>query len=112
MNAVVTLTDATFDEQIAEGPLWLVDFWAAWCAPCLALEPVLGEVAAELAGQVRVGRVDILANPGMVARFAVTSVPTLLVLSDGVVAKHLFGATRKRILLAELENIHTGHHPH
>lgn len=97
---VVTLTDATFAGEVDDS-VWLVDFWAQWCAPCLAFEPVLVEVAAELRDRLRVGRVDVLDNPGVVARFAVTSVPTLLVLEKGVVAKRVF-ADRRRTLLAEL----------
>lgn len=104
MTAIVTLTDATFDAEVGAGPLWLVDFWAQWCAPCLALEPVLAEVATELTGRLRVGRVDILANPELVKRFRVSSVPTLLALSGGVVAKRII-ADRKRLLLAELAEL-------
>jgi thioredoxin 1 len=97
---VVTLTDDTFADEVA-GSVWLVDFWAQWCAPCLAFEPVLVEVAAELAGRLRVGRVDVLGNPAVVERFSVTSVPTLLVFAQGAVIKRIF-ADRKRTLLAEL----------
>lgn len=103
MSPVVALTDATFDSRVGDSP-WLIDFWAAWCAPCLALEPVLGEVAAELSGRLLVGRVDTLANPVLVARYGVTSVPTLLVLSGGEVVKRVF-ADRKRVLLAELTEV-------
>jgi thioredoxin len=105
-GAVVTLTDDIFDQQATDTGLpWLIDFWAEWCAPCLAIEPVLGEVATEMSGRLRVGRVDTLANPGLVARFEVSSVPTLLVFSGGTVTKRLFDATRKRILLAQLADV-------
>jgi thioredoxin 1 len=97
---VVTLTDATFADEIDDS-LWLVDFWAQWCAPCLAFEPVLVEVAAELAGRLRVGRVNVLENPAVVARFSVSSIPTLMIFENGAPAKRIF-ADRKRVLLAEL----------
>lgn len=98
---VVTLTDATFADEVDDS-VWLLDFWAQRCAPCLAFEPVLVEVAAELTGRLRVGRVDVLGNPAVVQRFSVASVPTLLVLSGGREVKRIF-ANRKRILLAELK---------
>jgi thioredoxin len=100
---VVTLTDDTFDDEVDDS-LWLVDFWARWCAQCLAFEPVLVDVAAELTGRLRVGRVDVLGNPAVVRRFAVASVPTLLALSGTTVVRRIF-ADRKRTLLAELEEL-------
>jgi thioredoxin 1 len=101
---VTTLTSDGFDAALT-GPLpWLVDFWAPWCAPCLALEPVLTEIAGELDGRLRVGRLDTLAHPAVAARYRVTSVPTLLVFTGGEPVHRLF-VTRKRPLLTALEAV-------
>ena len=70
------LDQATFDAAIAEGPL-LVDFWAPWCRPCIALEPILEEL------QVDVARVNIDEEPGIGSRYDVLSIPTVILFSGG-----------------------------
>jgi thioredoxin len=75
---VLELDEATFDDAVAGEPL-LVDFWAPWCRPCLALEPILEE----LADRVRVARLNIDEHPGIAARYDVLSIPTVMLFSGG-----------------------------
>jgi thioredoxin 1 len=70
------LDAATFDQAIADGPL-LVDFWAPWCRPCEALEPILVELSVEVA------RVNVDEEAGIASRFDVLSIPTVILFSDG-----------------------------
>jgi thioredoxin 1 len=101
---VRTLTSDTFDaEVIAPGECYLVDFWAEWCAPCAALEPVIHEIAAEQRGNLTVGRLDTIAHARIAERFGVASVPTLLIFKGGAVVKKIHGARNKRVLLFELK---------
>jgi len=103
MATVTTLTDQTFDESVLSSPVpVLVDFTAEWCPPCKAIEPILDELATELAGQLTITRVDVDEQQATALRFDVRSMPTLLVLVDGVERQRLIGARGKRHLLEEL----------
>jgi thioredoxin 1 len=104
-EGITTLTDATFDEEIAAStePV-VVDFWAEWCGPCKMIAPVLEEIAAEHAGKVKVAKLNIDEHPGAARRFDVMSIPTLIVFQDGQPAKRLVGAKPKGALLEELSD--------
>jgi thioredoxin 1 len=100
---IVTLTDATFDEDVGGSPRpVLVDFWAPWCAPCKLLDPVLEDVARQHGDRIRVARLDVDDNPDTARRFMAMSVPTLVVFRDGEPVKRLVGARGKARLLQEL----------
>jgi thioredoxin 1 len=104
-SATITLTDATFDETIAASTeAVVVDFWAEWCGPCKMIAPILDEIAAEHAGKVSIGKLNVDENPGVARRFQVMSIPTLIVFKDGSPQKRLVGAKGKGQLLAELED--------
>jgi thioredoxin 1 len=100
---VTDVTDETFDETVLQSELpVLVDFWAEWCGPCHWLEPVLGRIAGEQEGKLRIVKVDADSNPGLVRRYGTMSLPSLLLFRDGVECTRVVGAMPKRRLLAEL----------
>jgi thioredoxin 1 len=93
---IITLTDDSFDEQIKklQGPV-LVDFWAAWCAPCKMIAPSLEEIADEMAGDVNVAKVNVDEHGDVANRFGIRSIPTLVVFKDGKVVDQMIGAVPK-----------------
>jgi thioredoxin 2 len=100
----VTAGDADF-ATIAEQSTVpaLIDFWAAWCGPCRAVSPVLDKLAQEKAGQIKLVKVDVDRAPELSRRFAVQSIPTLLVISGGKVVARQTGAAPAPALRSWLE---------
>jgi len=104
-TTISTLTDATFDEEIASADLpVVVDFWAEWCGPCKMIAPILSEIAGEHTDKLRVVKVNVDDSPDVARRFDIMSIPTLIVFKDGQPAKRMLGAKGKGQLLEELSD--------
>ena len=102
----VTVTDATFAAEVERSPLpVLVDAWAPWCAPCRMIAPVVEELAAELAGRVRVAKLNVDENPATAARFGIQSIPTLLVLRGGREVDRMIGVQPKGEIASRLQRL-------
>jgi len=103
---VLEVSDARFDEQVLASPLpVLLDVWARWCVPCRGMEPVIEELAASLAGKVRVAKLDVDHNPEAAARLRVLGVPTLIVFKDGREVTRMVGARDKGDLMRALVGV-------
>ena len=90
---LIEITDTNFDALALRAPLpVLIDFTAAWCAPCRAIAPHVEALAKEYDGKVRVGKCDIDSNPDVATQYDIRSIPTLLVFKDGKVAGQVVGA--------------------
>jgi len=102
----ITVTDGTFAADVELSPLpVLLDMWATWCGPCKILAPVIEELAVDLAGRVRVGKLDVDENPATAARFGVRSIPTLLVLRDGRELDRIVGVQPKPEIARRLTRV-------
>jgi thioredoxin 1 len=90
---VVEVTDTNFESEILKSQVpVLVDFWAAWCAPCRAIAPHVEALATQYAGQIKVGKCDIDSNPQVPSQYDIRSIPTLLMFKGGQVIGQLVGA--------------------
>ncbi|HJV54524.1 MAG TPA: thioredoxin TrxC [Methylomirabilota bacterium] len=100
------VTDASFAQDVERSPLpVLVDAWAPWCGPCHMIAPVIDQLATELAGRVRVVKLNVDDNPRTAARFDLRSIPTLLVLRDGREVDRLVGVQPKQEIARRLERV-------
>lgn len=82
--SIITLTDASFDDEVLKGNLpVLVDFWAEWCGPCMAIAPVLDKLATKYNGKVKIGKLNVDENSAIPAKYGVRGIPTLILFKDG-----------------------------
>ena len=81
----------------------LVDFWAQWCGPCRMLSPLVDELAAEMEGKIKVGKVNVDDEPALAKEYGVMSIPTLLLFKGGKVAATSVGVKPKAELMKLLE---------
>jgi thioredoxin 2 len=92
----IEVTDARFDEQVLDSPLpVLLDVWAPWCLPCRDMEPLVHDLAASLAGRVRVAKLDVDRNPAAAARLRIQGVPTLILFKAGQELTRMIGVRKK-----------------
>ena len=94
--AEITLTSANFQAEVLDSPLpVLVDFWATWCGPCRMVAPIVAEIAAEKAGVIKVGKVNVDEEPGLAGRYGISSIPTLMLFKNGQLVDTMVGARPK-----------------
>ena len=104
MGADLALTEADFEKKVIESELpVMIDFWASWCGPCLAIAPHVEAISDELDGKAKVFKVDVDSEGDLAARFGVMSIPALLVFKGGQEVDRKVGAGSKEDIKALIE---------
>jgi thioredoxin 1 len=99
MAANLAISAADFEANVLKSDVpVLVDFWATWCRPCLAIAPAVEEIATEVAGQAKVYKLDVDEQGEIASQFGVLSIPTLIVFKDGQEVERITGARPKEDL--------------
>ena len=103
-DMVINLEDSNFDDETKNG-FTLVDFWAEWCGPCLALAPLIDEIADDMQGKLKVCKLDVDKNTQTAARFGVRGIPYIILLKEGKEIGSVTGNDPSRVrALAEQAN--------
>ena len=101
-----TVTDVTFAADVERSALpVLVDAWAPWCWPCQMIGAVVEEIALEMAGRLRVGKLNVDENPSTAARFTISSLPTLLLFARGREVDRIVGVQTKADIARRIERV-------
>jgi thioredoxin 1 len=95
-----TVTDKSFAADVLQAaePV-VVDFWAPWCGPCKMIAPALEEIAGEMAGKVKIAKINVDENQEIAAQYGIRSIPTLMLFKDGKLAATKVGASQKSDLV-------------
>jgi thioredoxin 1 len=94
--ATVKVTDASFPQDVLNSsePV-VVDFWAEWCGPCRMIGPALEEISNEMAGKVKIAKLNVDENPQVASQFGIRSIPALMMFKNGQVVSQKIGAAPK-----------------
>lgn len=97
-------TDSNFDTEVLQAnQLSVIDFWAPWCGPCLALGPTIETLAKEYDGKVNIGKVNVDENPQLSINYGITSIPAVLFIKNGQVVDKQVGAAPKSVFEKKIQ---------
>ena len=98
-----TITQANFNDEVLKSahPV-LIDFWAPWCGPCRMIAPIVEQLAGELAGRLKVGKLNVDENGAIASQYGVMSIPTLMVFKNGEPVERVVGLRSKKDLQAAI----------
>lgn len=103
-NEPVGLGEEEFDDFIEEKENVVIDFWATWCSPCLAMEPVIEELAEKYSGRVAFGKVNVEENGGIASRYGIQAIPAFTFIKNGEVVDQSRGALSQSDIEDKIED--------
>ncbi|MDD3478261.1 MAG: thioredoxin [Candidatus Izemoplasmatales bacterium] len=99
----IKVTSENFKKEVLESELpVIVDFWAQWCRPCLMLGPIIEEIAEDMAGQVKVAKINVDEEGYLANQFRISSIPTVMLFKGGKPVSQVIGLLRKEDLIKRL----------
>ncbi|MFA6160232.1 MAG: thioredoxin [Parcubacteria group bacterium] len=102
----IVFTDQNFEGEVLKSDKpTLVDFWAPWCGPCQMMGPIVEELAKEMAGKAKIGKLNVDENSQVAQTFGIMSIPTIMIFKGGKMIKQLVGVQSKEALKEELEKV-------
>jgi thioredoxin 1 len=106
MSNAMEINESNYQQEVeASSAPVLIDFWAAWCGPCRMLAPTVDQLAADYAGRVKVGKIDVDHNQSLAARFGIQGIPTLLIVKAGKPVARIVGVRPKADIAKELDAV-------
>lgn len=106
MGQVIHVTDQNFQDEVLQSNLpVIVDFWAAWCAPCRLIAPIVEQIANEYDGKLKVCKLDVDNNPNTAITYGIRSIPTLLFFKNGKLMSSIIGAVGKSKIVEQVEKL-------
>ncbi len=100
----ITLTKYNFTDEVIEADVpVIVDFWATWCGPCRMIAPIIEDLAKDLYGKVKVGKVNVDEEMELAVKYGIESIPTILLFKNGKVENKIIGLSTKEEILAKFD---------
>ncbi len=106
MSGTIEITRENFEQEVLKSDLpILVDFWAPWCQPCLMMAPILNQLAEELSGKLKIGKIntEIPGHQSLAIEYQIQSIPNMKLFKNGKVVKEFIGSRPKEMFMSELE---------
>jgi thioredoxin 1 len=103
--STVQVTENTFDQLVSDHPIVFLDFWASWCGPCLAMEPVVQKLAAKYSDRVIFGKVNVDDEINLSSKYQVFSIPTFMIFKNGQPMEAVIGAVGESSLERLINNV-------
>lgn len=102
--SVITITSKNFEQEVSKSEVpVLLDFWASWCGPCKMVSPIIDEVAKEVEGKAKVGKINVDEEQELAQAFSIMSIPTLVVINNGRLVNQAVGVRSKSEILEMLK---------